>query len=173
LVYWVSVQVYPRYLFMHLPLLFTSLLYLFFQKSRPRRHKNIIDIVLGVLCFGLLLAMFAPLILERKSEVDFLLLKVLSLSSLIAVLCWLFLKKKQERLLITIAVLLVARIGLNWFILPERNVIDWGTPVKESSIKIGKEFKGKPLFIFSKTLMQPTNAFYLTRERADNVRAKD
>jgi len=88
-------------------------------------------------------------------------------------LCWLFIKKKQERLLITIAVLLVARIALNWFVLPERYVIDWGTPVKESSIKVGKEFKGKPLFIFSKTLMQPTNGFYITREREDIFRYKE
>jgi len=52
LVYWMSVQVYPRYLFMHLPLLFTSILYLYFQKNRQPLHKNIIDVVLGFLCFG-------------------------------------------------------------------------------------------------------------------------
>ena len=173
LVYWMSVQVYPRYLFMHLPLLFTSILYLYFQKNRQPLHKNIIDVVLGFLCFGLLLGIFAPLFLERESEISFLFLKIAILSLLMGSLCWLFIKKKQERLLITIAVLLVARIALNWFVLPERYVIDWGTPVKESSIKVGKEFKGKPLFIFSKTLMQPTNGFYITREREDIFRYKE
>jgi len=173
LVYWVSVQVYPRYLFMHLPLLFTSLLYLFFQKSRPAKHQGIIDAILGFLCFGLLIGMFVPFFLERESEIPFLSLKIAGLSLLMGSLCWLFMKKKQERLLITVAVLLVARIALNWFILPERYVIDWGTPVKESSVQIGKEFKGKPLFIFQKTLMQPTNAFYVTREREEIFRFKE
>ena len=173
LVYWISVQVYPRYLFMHLPLLFTSLLYLYFQENRQTKHHIIIDTILGILCFGLLAALFAPLFLEQEAEIPFLHLKILGLSLVMGSLCWLFMKKKKERLLITIAVLLVARIALNWFILPERYVIDWGTPVKESSVKIGKEFKDKPLYIFSKTLMQPTNAFYVTKEREEIFRFKE
>ena len=173
LVYWISVQVYPRYLFMHLPLLFTSLLYLYFREDQQTKYHQVIHIILGVLCFGLFLGMFAPLFLERESEISFLYLKTTGLGLVIGGLCWIFMKKKQERLLITIAVLLVARVALNWFILPERYVIDWGTPVKETSIKMGKEFKGKSLFIFSKTLMQPTNAFYVTREREEIFRYKE
>ncbi len=173
LVYWISVQVYPRYLFMHLPLLFTSFLCLYFQKNQQTVQHRIIHIILGILCFGLLIGMFAPLFLEQEAKISFLYLKVLGLSLTVGGLCWLFMKKKQERLLITVAVLLVARIALNWFILPERYVIDWGTPVKESSVKIGKASKSKPLFIFPKTLMQPTNSFYVTRERGEIFRFKD
>lgn len=173
LVYWISVQVYPRYLFMHLPLLFTSVLYLYFQENRPKKHKAIIDIILGILCFGLLIGIFVPFLLPRESEIPFLVLKLIGITLFMGSLCWLFLKKKQERLLITIAVLLVARVAFNWFILPERYAIDWGTPVKESSIKVGKEFKDKPLFIFSNTLMQPTSSFYVTREREEIFRNRD
>ena len=173
LVYWISVEVYPRYLFMHLPLLFTSLLFLYFRQEQNTKGHFIIHIVLALLCVGLFSASLSPLFLERTAEVSFLYLKVFGLSLTIGSLCWLFLKKKQERLLITVAILLVARLALNWFVIPDRYNLDWGSAVKESSIQIGKEFQDRAFFLHPKTLMQPTNSFYLTRERMEIFRLKN
>jgi len=172
LVYWISVEVYPRYLFMHLPLLFTVFLYLYFEKSEESKWYKFIHFILGLLCFGLFLAMLLPLFFEETQQAPFLYLKVVGLSSIMGFLCWLFLEKKQERLLITIAVLLVARVAFNWFIIPNRLVIDWGTPVKESTVRIGQTYKDRPFFLHPNTLMQPTSSFYLTRERMEIFRLK-
>jgi len=173
LVYWISVQVYPRYLFMHLPLLFTSLLFIYFRQEQNTKGHLIIHFILALLCFGLFVGILSPLFLERTADVPFLYLKVTGLSLIMGGLSWLFLKKRQERLLISVAVLLVARVALNWFVIPDRYNLDWGVKVKKSSISIGQEFKGKPLYIFSKTLMQPTNSFYVTRERKEIFRLKE
>jgi 4-amino-4-deoxy-L-arabinose transferase-like glycosyltransferase len=173
LVYWLSVQVYPRYLFMHLPLLFTSLLFLYFRKGQNTKAHVIIQIILALLCVGLFIGSLSPLFLERTANVPFLYLKVLGISSTIGALSWLFWKKKQERLLITVAILLLARVALNWFIIPDRYSLDWGRTVKNSSIEIGREFKDESLFLHPKTLMQPTNSFYLTRERMKIFRLKE
>ncbi|MGK0363607.1 MAG: 4-amino-4-deoxy-L-arabinose transferase-like glycosyltransferase [Saprospiraceae bacterium] len=172
LVYWISVQVYPRYLFMHLPLLFTSLLFLYFREGQNTKSHQIIHIILGLLGGGLFIGVLSPLFLERTADISFLYLKVFGLSLTIGGLCWLFFKKKQERLLITVAILLVARLALNWFVIPDRYSLDWGREVKESSIKIGKDFKDQPLFLYPKTLMQSTNSYYLTRERMQIFRLK-
>ena len=172
LVYWISVQVYPRYLFMHIPLLFTSLLFLYFREEQNTKRHRIIHFILGILSFGLFIGVLSPLFLERTANVPFLYLKVFGLSLTIGALCWLFVKKKQERLLITVAILLIARLALNWFIIPDRYIVDWGSQVKETSVEVGKKFKGKTLFLNHKTLMQPTNAFYLTREREEIFRLK-
>lgn len=173
LVYWISVEVYPRYLFMHLPLLFTVLLYLYFQKTAHIRLHKIIHFVLGLLCFGLFVAMFSPLFFKETAAADYLYLKVAGLSLITGVLCWLFLRKRKEKLLITVAVLLVARIAFNWFIIPNRTVIDWGTPVKESTVRIGQMYKDRAFFLYPNTLMQPTTSFYLTRERMEIFRLKE
>lgn len=172
LVYWISVQVYPRYLFMHLPLLFTSLLFLYFRREQNTKGHFIIHIILGLLCGGLFIAVLAPLFLEQTANTPFLYLKVIGLSLTIGGLSYLFLKKKQERLLITVAVLLIARLALNWFVIPDRYVVDWGSTVKETSVEIGVKFKDRAFFLHPKTLMQPTNSFYLTREREQIFRLK-
>jgi hypothetical protein len=64
-------------------------------------------------------------------------------------------------------------VALNWFIIPDRYSLDWGRTVKNSSIEIGREFKDESLFLHPKTLMQPTNSFYLTRERMKIFRLKE
>lgn len=162
-VYWISVEVYPRYLFMHIPLLFTVLLYLWFYSNKELSLQR--NIVHGVLAFAgvvLLIGMLLPMFLERSAAISHVYLKSSSLTLGLGFLLWLFLKKKQERLLITIAILLVARIGFNWFIIPDRYAEDRGTKVKLTSQAAGEKYKDADLFAYKNSILQITNLFYIT-----------
>jgi hypothetical protein len=73
-----------------------------------------------------------------------------------------FYKKRQSGCLLLAIFLLIARVGFNWFVLPERYVDDTGTIVKATSEDIGRQYRDKPLYIYKNTRMQPANSFYLT-----------
>jgi hypothetical protein len=90
-------------------------------------------------------------------------IKVLGLFLALGALTYLYQKLKTERLVILVLVLLVIRIGFNWFVLPNRLIIEWSTQMRESSIEVGQKFK--PLYSYKSSVgLQPANGFYLTRE---------
>lgn len=169
-VYWISVEVYPRYLFMLLPLLFTPLLYLYFREGENSQKIKVIHIVLGVLHIVLISLLILPLFLERTAGTPLLYRKSIGTALAALVLFLLFLQFKKERLLLTVAILLIARLAFNWFVIPDRYAEDRGTQLKLSSVEFGEKYKGKPLYILEYAPVQLTNSFYITRTSGDFLR---
>ena len=58
--------------------------------------------------------------------------------------------------------LLISRIGFNWFVLPDRLSKDWGQQCKLSTIEAVSQSEEVPV-IFGGTGFQPTNSFYATQ----------
>ena len=70
-----------------------------------------------------------------------------------------------------IMLLLVFRIGFNWFVLPDRNEHDYGDLCRASSRETGGAYADRDLYVYWETgavpissfYLQPTNSFYLTQ----------
>ena len=171
--YWISVEVYPRYLFMHVPLIFSVIFYLHQQQIiAPKWQINFIK--KGVNCL-LILAPIAvlvlPFFLKNSDEIPFFFLKmgVILLSSTGIAAIYFF--KKMPSFLTLIVLLLVLRIGFNWFILPEREKMERTTVCKKSAIAAGKNFKNREMYIFKEDLgWNPTTAYYISNERNELLR---
>lgn len=169
LIYWFSVEVYPRYLFMHVPLIFSVFIFLHFQnnpsifKIKKVSLNKIINTLFGILLILATLAAFSPFFLEETQKISWLIPKTLTLGFALTTLTYLYQRLKKERLIILMIALLVIRIGFNWFVLPHRLEVDWNNHVRTSSIEIGKQYN--PIFSYKGSLgTQPTTGFYISRE---------
>lgn len=171
IVYWTSPEVYPRYLLMLVPLLFSSFLYLhdWQEADKTLAYRLLMGLFLGL---GILLvpASFIPLFLEQTANTPLLYAKVLFLFAATAVLAWLNYQWQQERLLVLVATLLILRIGFNWFVLPDRNQTDPEGKARASAVAIGQKYQNEPLYRYEDTYLEPATSFYLTRERQSIVR---
>ena len=162
--YWTSPEVYPRYLLMLVPLLFTLGLYYFKQlEGIESRFYPLFQRLLLVLAIVLALVWVGPLVSVRLQQQSWaipaaLLLLLWSL--------WLLTKAWREagqRWLWVIALLLTFRLGFDLFVLPDRLANDFGEKCRQSSLAVGQRWAGKPLFVYHHTHMQPTNSYYLER----------
>lgn len=170
-IYWISPQVFPRYLFMFVPLIFGPFLFLHHQHKKEKSWQfRFLDRLFFVLCTLVALGSFTPLFLERVQSTPLLYPVTITMSTLLIALVVLYHRLPKERFLILVLVLLVLRIGFNWFVLPDRYGEDFGTICKNTSIEVGKKFADQELYVYKYTIMQPTNAFYITNARKQIVK---
>lgn len=164
--YWSSVEVYPRYLFMQVPLIFSAFFYLHFtNEANDLRLKRAVESIFMILC---LLAMLASLLIpfwKEARSADFLFLKTAFLFVTLGLLGWLYLQWKMYRMMVFVLVMLVARLGFDWFILPSRARVECSTQVRETTLEAVKNLHGRPLYIYKNSLgFQPVTGYYFTRE---------
>ncbi len=164
IVYWTSVEVYPRYLLMHAPLIFSVTIFLHFENKKE--SSFLFKIINNGFYLLLIIAAFAtisPLFLPETKDTPFLFPKVFVLVLALVALVYLYRQLKTDSLVILVLALLIIRIGFNWFILPNRMEIEWSTQVRTSSIEVGQKFH--PIYSYKGSFgLQPANGFYLTRE---------
>ena len=165
--YWTSVEVYPRYLLMHAPLLFGVFFYMQEKQAEARtRTYRMLEGVWGGFLVLFWAAAFLPFFWERAQWVDGYYWKAGLLVLLLSGLIGAFWKWRPDRVLVLLVALLVFRLGFDWFILPDRYREDWGTLCKESSVQIAEQLKTAPnLYLYKNTGLQVTNSFYMTAVR--------
>jgi 4-amino-4-deoxy-L-arabinose transferase-like glycosyltransferase len=166
LVYWASPEVYPRYLLMLAPLIFTAYLHLHRQHEAERtwQYRTIHGLLFAV-CLAAAAGAWALPFVERLSWLPLVPAKSVGLGVALLALCYGFWRAPKLRLLMTVLTLLVFRIGFNWFVLPDRNAHDYGDECRQTSILAGREFTSQPLYVYKDTEMQITSSFYLTNEQ--------
>ncbi len=173
IVYWTSPEVYPRYLLMLAPLLFIVFTYLH-EKHRGlnswqyRFLRYLFLTTMVLIC----LASIAPLLIERTQSVSYLFVKTASIAISCLALSLIYYQSSSHHFSVLVVFLLLIRIAFNWFVLPDRNNHDFGDLCRKSSEQIGKKYATMPLFVYKETDMQPTNSFYITKERQQIVRRK-
>ena len=169
-IYWISPQVFPRYLFMFVPLIFGPFLFLHNLHAAEKSWQyKVLDRLFFVLCILTAIGSFTPFFLDRIQSTPYLYPITITLSVLLITLAVLYHKLPSERLTVLVMVLLVLRIGFNCFVLPDRHGEDFGTICKNTTVEVGQEFADKDLYVYKYTVMQPTNGFYLTNERQQIV----
>ena len=160
IVYWTSVEVYPRYLLMHAPLYFIVGIYLAGDLSGP--FGKILTGLFGFLTFLMVLLAVALPWLPHRVFVPGLWWKSILLVVLFMGLSTLYYRWREQRLLVFAAVLLVVRLGFDWFVLPDRLRDDYGSEVRLSTLDVARKYGDGPLYIYKQTDIETTNGFYLT-----------
>jgi 4-amino-4-deoxy-L-arabinose transferase-like glycosyltransferase len=158
--YWLSVEVYPRYILMLTPLFFGALAWLVDQHlPEDGPHKKILEWLFKILMIFVIALASIPLWWDQTPNVPFRFYKAVFLLASLLVLGIFYWKEKQLRVPIMVLVLLVGRLGFDWFILPDRLSKDWGQVCKLSTIEAVSKADTVPT-IYENTGFQPTNSFY-------------
>lgn len=143
-VYWISPEVYPRYLFMFLPLLFSAAFFVYFHAIKPGNWQyNVVYaftvFLCGALAMGALLLPFSGWIKAGMLP------RILFLSIVFAYLLWMTLRHRELHLYSLLLAILVFRVAFGWFVMPERAIKPG--QYRERAEKIVSFTSGKPLYI--------------------------
>ncbi len=191
-IYWLSPNVYPRYLLMLFPLLFASLLWLYVaagndpngqgvhlastrvQSFTRKAVRRLLAVAMVVAAVGI---PFIPLV-PRTEIVTYPWIKIFCTCVPALLLAWLAVRTvRRERpakgrydrdnfLLIFACFLLVLRLVFNFFVLPPRAAGDErGLAVRNSAYAVVERSAADSLYIYGYTLIEPATGFYLTRAR--------
>lgn len=175
IVYWLSPETRPRYLFMFLPLFFSLPIYLFFEQAEGKtRLAWVFKRILFFLTIILGLAAWAPLFVFPNSMINGVLVaECMGVSFAILTLAFYYHKFPRHQILIFISVLLIVRLGFDFFVLPFRQTRYDQLPdikYKEYAIKVGKLAGDEPLYVFRAAPLDPLLVFYISRETQQIIR---
>lgn len=176
LIYWLSPQVYGRYLIGLVPLLFTVLAYLYYEQTdladRGRWWVEHIWLVATVVVgLGAWTALFYPT--TRVLPAVF--WKTALTSGLLLGLAWGMMRPYSNRLGLMIAALIVVRMGFNWLVLPGR--ADKRAFYQQSAEQAARLTLGHRLYGYKTTVgdgpATDVSAFHLTAVRGEILRKTD
>lgn len=165
-VYWTSPNVFPRYLFMFLPLLTTPALYLYFQE-KCRTFRKLFDGFLMIFMVVFIVGSWWPVWRTDTMIVDHIVLKSSLLTVLFLVCLWMMVRLPPVRLFMFCFAMLIGRFGFDLFVLPIRGNTGWSAEIQKEGQRIAEKYKEKPLSILRFNHLNYSNGFYLTSERGD------
>jgi len=148
-VYWLSPDVYPKYLFMFVPLLYGTAFYFYFNHTAENSwQKKVIDIIFISACIIMLVASLALPFTAVINTTDFSYLKA---GFLIAgfMICSFMVIRNRYRPYFFLAALFLCRAGFNWFVIEQRGERFFQAEAWANSI--ADKTKGKPLYILEGT----------------------
>lgn len=166
ILYWTSPRVYPRYLFMFVPLINTVLFYLY-EKLR-QKNSVLCKIPEIALLTAMMIVTIAPVCLlfhPVAGMFNYVFVKSVILFFLLSVVVFLFLKIKSQRLLLVILFLVIARIGFNMFVLEYRHIVAKEVKRRGKAVELGHLTRDKQLYIYSK----PKRCYLQKEEAVDNM----
>lgn len=169
--YWLSVEVYPRYLLMLVPLGYTVLFYIHYQHRGQRLH-HLVNKAFGVLCLLAPAAGLATFFWEPLRTIPHFYLKSTLLTVGLAAVGFMGWRMEKARLLFFVAIMLLVRLGYDLFLIPERNRVMCATTMREETIAAAKLTEGKnseserkPVYVLEYSLgLQPATGYYFMRE---------
>jgi len=168
-VYWFSVDVYPKYVFMFVPLVYGIAFYFYFNLNRGAWQRKVINSIMIFSCIAMLLS---SLVVSFTNAIDVLKYPVLQIAFLIIIfgVCAFISFKKQYAVYAFLAAVVFARISFNWFVLPHRGEKTLQT--RNDAKKILDITKQKQLFILNNADTHNFDgfSFYLTTGRDEVLR---
>lgn len=168
-IYWFSVDVYPKYIFMLIPLLYSIGFYFYFNLSENTWQKKIINTILISCCIIFALGSLALPFINALKKIDYRYLKAALLIIAFGMCAYLVLKTKYKVYAFLLA-LVIARIGFNWLVLVQRGARFF--QLKNSAEQIVSTTKGKSLYIFGSSETKGTDglSFYLETSRNEIIK---
>jgi 4-amino-4-deoxy-L-arabinose transferase-like glycosyltransferase len=177
--YWSSPEVFARYYIMMMPIVFLVFFFLYLHEgTEGQRVKKILDVVILVLAFLASGIPVAFLVMERFAVIPFQVPKVVVLLvvsyGLFAIL--LFRKDRLEKILLIVLLLLVARMGVNWFMLPVKALESDRLVFKQEAVAAARLTGDQPVIRYWPPEIRATGyyghrtasyltIFYMTREK--------
>ncbi len=174
LVYWLSPETYPRYLFMLYPFVFIIIAFGF---VRNRSHYPGILRVIEYLFLGVSImagvGVWAALGVEDLNDVPFRVLKVVSLFVGFIVIIYLYVRIPPQRFILFTIIMMLFRLGFDWFVLPHRYKHDKWTDAKISGMKIVEITDDAPLYVFPNFEFEHHLTYYIERGRGKIIQVTD
>ncbi len=173
IIYWLSPEVYPRYLFMFLPLVFSVLVALHEHHVQQKStHYKIIQFLfycmLGIIAFGAVYSLFAEdlAFIKHKSLIVLFLLISLSITG------YFMLQSKKDNITLAIILMLICRIGFNFIVLPAKANNGSGAKAKMNAINLAKASSEGSLALLRGDIMEKTYGYYIMKERNELLKTK-
>jgi 4-amino-4-deoxy-L-arabinose transferase-like glycosyltransferase len=162
--YWTSPDVYPKYIMMLMPMLLAVYVFYFLKNSEANgKLSKIIEIVFISISAILTIAWFSLLFIGIFDGVKFIILKVFLLAILSGIFTWLMIKIKSQRLVIFAIIIIIARIGFDWFIWPPRAS---QFEVHESNaLKVAEITGRESVFYYQAPMLQYGASFYMSKAK--------
>jgi 4-amino-4-deoxy-L-arabinose transferase-like glycosyltransferase len=163
--YWTSPDVYPKYIMMLMPMLISVYVYFFLQnKEKKGTLGKIFETILLVASVILSLGWFAIPFFDQFDPINQILPKVIFLFAITSFFTFLYVKIKNRRMVIFAIILIIARIGFDWFIWPLR------APQYEvhqtNALKVAEITGNESVFYYQAPMLQYGASFYM--EKAKN-----
>jgi hypothetical protein len=119
-VYWFSVDVYPKYVFMFVPLVYSIAFYFYFNLSEEAWQRKCIHMIMIASCVILLLGSLGVSFTGAAGVLEY---PVLQIGFLVIALgtCALVALKERYILYAFLSAVVLARVSFNWFVLPHRS----------------------------------------------------
>jgi 4-amino-4-deoxy-L-arabinose transferase-like glycosyltransferase len=160
-VYWISPETRPRYLFLLFPFIFALLIYIHFQNG-AEKQKFITSILLSIAFMVFIVLGFFPFFVEIHAPIEYKYLKATILLILMIGTAFLFLKNNRKNLFYLPLALLIARIGFDLFVLPERATVSPEVKWKGDAITSAKISNDLPLYIYKHSFIKHNLSYYYT-----------
>lgn len=170
-VYWISVEVYPRYLLMFLPL-FNIVTYYILQQLIA--HDKILWKILKYI-FISLAAIVALLIIAmpldtRVSELNHVWI-IWLIGSLLIIFCFIAIVRDTARILLWLCIsMLVTRSVFNLVVLPDRKMTFQENKCREDCQRLANTFGDQTWYIFGKTQTHDVARFYTSNYTQQIIR---
>lgn len=165
LLYFFTPGVYGRYFFMLTPLLYTVLVYLCLDDIRQaaRWRSKVLEYIFATLMILLAAGLAILPMLSYSSQISNAWLKSYTLLGPCLLLVALYIRQPQHRLVYFAFALLIARIGFDFFVIPERAARM--ERYREGPVAVATITKGKPLYIYKKSRLCEDASFYISTGR--------
>lgn len=163
-VYWFSVDVYPKYIFMFVPLLYSVAFYFYFRLNKNAWQQKVINTIIISCCIILFIASLVVPFTSVMDKINYSAFKIIFLVLAFGACVYISLKK-QYKIYAFLTAVVIARIAFNWFVLIQRGerfvqAKNWATQIVDIT-------KGKPLYIFDTAVTQNFDgfSFYIATSR--------
>jgi 4-amino-4-deoxy-L-arabinose transferase-like glycosyltransferase len=147
--YWLSPEVFPRYILMLLPLYFVVVSWVYMDlKARGHRMARLLEIIFGIALIIVSVAPWASGYADMVRDVDHVMLISALLSGVLIFITALYWRSKLYRLFWFAIAILIIRIGFDFLILPTRQINSDPAISKELAYSLADKTRGTKLYSY-------------------------
>jgi 4-amino-4-deoxy-L-arabinose transferase-like glycosyltransferase len=160
LVYWISPEIYPRYILMFMPIFFGVTAYFYLELKKDNSvFAKIVEIVFGVI-IGLALIMgFIPFFKDISHIIPGILWIASGYIIILALINFLFWNQQKHRIYYALFVMIVLRFVFGGIIIPVRLADSNELASKQRAAEIVKQTEGSELYLYWNP-KDPGNGYY-------------
>ena len=160
IIYWISPQVYPRYILMLVPLMFTVLIYLY-QETKPSDYRvKVLHGIWGLIVVSAPILLIVSVMNRDMGTIPMIEIKTAILSLLLFVAAVSYFLAKRRRIWIVVATVLIVRTTFNYLVFPIRTMENIASDTSHQAIEIAEKYGDEGLSIYKKSIIDFTSTFY-------------
>ncbi|HMS69303.1 MAG TPA: glycosyltransferase family 39 protein [Saprospiraceae bacterium] len=164
MVYWTSAEVFPRYILMLIPLIFTIWIFLYeFEVQDHHWRLKTLRILFKGIAFTIPFVIALGIFNSKIDLIAYWEIKMLIIVSILALVSYYYFVNQPLRPILLVIMILVLRIGFDIFVLPVRAMHRDSVIVKSESIRIAKKY-GPNIKIYGSSSMNRVNSIYMMME---------